>query len=58
MAKATTCSGLKVFSSIIDKVYQTGKKVASDFKENMNIIFDEYLPQWNYVAPPKLDEVH
>jgi hypothetical protein len=44
---------LTVFSSIIDKVYQTGKKVAKDFKENMNIIFDEYLPQWNYVAQPK-----
>ena len=28
MAKAKTCSGLKVFSSIIDKVYETGKKVA------------------------------
>ncbi len=54
MAKAKTRSGLKVFSSIIEQVYQTGKKVAKDFKENMNIIFDEHLPQWNYVAQPKL----
>jgi hypothetical protein len=53
MAKAKTSSGLKVFSSIIDQVYQTGKKVAQDFRENMNIIFDQYLPQWNYVAKPK-----
>ena len=53
MAKANTRSGLKVFSPIIDKLYQTGKKVAQDFPENMNIIFDEYLPQWNYVARPK-----
>jgi hypothetical protein len=53
MAKATTSSGLKVFSSIIDKVYETGKKVVSNFKENMDIIFDEYLPQWNYVALSK-----
>jgi hypothetical protein len=53
MAKAKTRSGLTVFSGIIDQVYQTGKKVAKDFKENMNIIFDEYLPQWNYVAQPK-----
>ncbi len=54
MAKAKTRSGLKVFSSIIDKVYETGKKVAQDFKENMKIIFDEYLPEWNYVVRPEL----
>ncbi len=53
MAKAETRSGLKVFASIIDKVYETGKKVAQDFKENMSIIFDQDLPQWNYVATPK-----
>jgi hypothetical protein len=52
MATAKTRSGLKVFSHVIDKVYYTGKKVAQDFKENMNIIFDEYLPQWNYVVKP------
>ena len=54
MAKATTRSGLKVFSSIINKLYQTGKKVAQDFKETMNVIFDEHLPQWNYVVQPEL----
>jgi hypothetical protein len=53
VAKAKTSSGLKVFFSIIDQVYQTGKKVAQDFRENMNIIFDQYLPKWNYVAKPK-----
>ena len=53
MAKAKTRSGLKVFCHIIDKLYQTGKKVTQDFKENMNIIFDQDLPQWNYVARPK-----
>ena len=51
-AKAKTRSGLKVFSSIIDRVYETGKKVAEDFKKTMNVIFDEYLPQWNYVVKP------
>ena len=53
MSKATTRSGLKVFSNIIDRVYQTGKKVAQDFKETMNVIFDEHLPQWNYVVKPE-----
>jgi hypothetical protein len=52
MATAKTRSGLKVFSHVIDQVYQTGKKVAQDFKENMNIIFDEYLPLGHYVVKP------
>ena len=53
MSKATTRSGLEVFSNIINRVYQTGKKVAQDFKETMNVIFDEHLPQWNYVVKPE-----
>ena len=52
MAKAKTSSGLKVFSQIVDKVYEIGKKVAPDWKEKINIIFDEYLPQWNYLVRP------
>ncbi len=38
---------------IIDKVYHTGRKVADDFKQNMTIVFDEYLPKWNYTAVPQ-----
>ena len=53
MATATTTKGLKVFTTIIDKTYQTGKKVASGFKETMEIFFDDFLPQWNYTAKPK-----
>ncbi|MBI1833177.1 MAG: hypothetical protein HYR84_17185, partial [Planctomycetes bacterium] len=35
-----------------DKVYATGKKVAKGFKETMRIIFDDFLPKWNYRALP------
>ncbi len=52
MSKAKTSAGLKVFSSILDKTFETGRKVIDDFKENMRIKFDEYLPQWNYAAVP------
>lgn len=54
MAKATTSKGLQVFTTILDKTYQTGRKVAEDFKSNMKIVFDEFLPQWNYTAKPEL----
>lgn len=52
MAKTTTRTGLKVYATILDAVYKTGKKVAADFKTTMRIIFDDYLPQWNYTAMP------
>ena len=52
IAETKTSTGLKVFTSILDKTFKTGRKVAHDFRQNMRIQFDEYLPQWNYVAVP------
>lgn len=53
MAKATTQTGLKVFATILDAVYQTGRKVTEEFKQTMEIVFDEEFPQWNYTAKPQ-----
>ena len=52
MEKTKTSKGLKVVVQIIEKAYQTGRKVAEDFKANMRIVFDTVLPQWNYRALP------
>ena len=52
MEKTHTETGLKTFVHIIDKVYQTGRKVPEEFKKTMRIIFDEVLPKWNYRAVP------
>jgi DDE family transposase len=52
MEKAKTSTGLQVTVDIIDKVYQTGRKYAEGFKENMKIVFDEILPKWNYRVVP------
>ena len=41
--KTSTSKGLKVFSTIKDKVYATAKKVSETFKKNMKIVFDNYL---------------
>jgi hypothetical protein len=57
MAKATTRTGLKAFTTIRDKTYQTSRKVVEDFKSNMKIVFDEFLPQWNYTAKPELQVI-
>lgn len=53
MEKAETTTGLKVVVRIIDKVFETGRKYAADFKKNMTIQFDDILPKWNYTAVPK-----
>jgi hypothetical protein len=54
MAKTHTKTGLSVVVNVIDKIYETGRKVAKGFKETMKIIFDEYLPKWNYRAVPTI----
>ncbi|MCU0551936.1 MAG: hypothetical protein MUC48_21575 [Leptolyngbya sp. Prado105] len=53
MAKATTRTGLKVFTTILDGVYKTGQKATEEFKQMMEIVFDEDLSQWNYTAKPQ-----
>ena len=51
--KATTKTGLSVVACILNKVYETKRKVVAGFKESMRILFDDILGQWNYVATPK-----
>jgi hypothetical protein len=52
MERTHTQQGLTVTVQVIDTVYLTGRKVADDFKQNIPIVFDDYLPQWNYRAIP------
>ncbi len=50
--KTETATGLNVVVRIMHKVYETGRKYATDFKETMTIQFDDFLPKWNYTAVP------
>jgi hypothetical protein len=52
MAKASTQTGLTVTVTMLEKVYETGRKCAEGFKESMTIAFDKILPKWNYRAIP------
>jgi len=53
MEKAKTSTGLKVTVEVLTEVYATGKKCAANFIETMKIIFDDFLPRWNYRAIPQ-----
>ena len=44
--------GLTVTVTMLEKVYETGRKCAEGFKESMTIAFDKVLPKWNYRAIP------
>jgi hypothetical protein len=52
MEKTSTSTGLKVTVRCLEKVYETGRKCAEDFRDSMRIMFDALLPKWNYVAVP------
>jgi len=51
--KTQTKTGLSVAVNILNKVYKLGRKVSDNFKNTMQIVFDEYLPKWNYRAVPQ-----
>lgn len=57
MSKARTKTGMRVSVQILNKVYETGRKVTDDFKEQMRVIFDENLPKWNYRVTPTNEHV-
>ena len=52
MSNTSTKTGLSTIVEVNHKVYQIGRKYAQDFKETMTIVFDDFLPQWNYCAVP------
>jgi Rhodopirellula transposase DDE domain len=52
MRKASTTTGLRTTVNVIRRAYETGRKVARDFKQTMTIQFDTLLPKWNYRAIP------
>ena len=52
ISRTHTQTGLTVTTSILDRVFETGCKVATDFLKNCRILKDTLLPKWNYRALP------
>jgi len=53
LQKTKTQQGLAVTVRVLDKLYETGRKVSDAFKQHMPIVFDTVLPKWNYWAVPQ-----
>ncbi len=50
--RVVTRTGLSVLAEVQKKAYQTGRKVAEGFRQGMRIVFDSFLPRWNYRVVP------
>ena len=53
MRRTATKTGLRTTVNVMRRAYETGRKVAQDFKDHMTIVFDKLLPKWNYRAVPQ-----
>lgn len=55
-ANTTTRTGLKVFAEVIDKAYETGRKVRESFQDRLakQVVFDKSLHNWNYLISPSV----
>lgn len=51
-ARTVTSTGLKVTVELARRTYQAGVKATQTFRDNVPILRDNYLPKFNYVAPP------
>lgn len=50
ISRTKTNTGISVSVFTTQKDYLIGRKYSEGFKENNKIVFDEYLPRWNYTA--------
>ena len=53
MRKTATNTGLTTTVRVMKKVYQTGRKVTKEFRDNINFQFNKVRPRWNYTACPQ-----
>ena len=50
ISRTKTKTGITVSVFIDKKEYKKGRKYSEGFKESNQIVFDKYLPKWNYTA--------
>jgi hypothetical protein len=55
MEKARTRTGLRVVVDVLDKVYQTGRRLPKEIKKTLHLAQDDFLPKWNYRVYPQPD---
>jgi hypothetical protein len=54
MRRASTTTGLTTTVNVIRREYEKGRNATEEMKQNLKIVFDELLPNWNYRAVPQI----
>ena len=54
MRRAATSTGLTTTVNVIRRAYETGRNATEAMKQNLEIVFDDLLPSWNYRAVPQM----
>lgn len=52
--RATTSTGLRVYARSLRGLYELGQRATVRSVEQLRILFDPILPQWNYILVPAL----
>ena len=53
MRRTATKTGLRTTVNVMRRAYETGRKVAEEWKTQMTIRFDHVPPKWNYCVVPQ-----
>jgi hypothetical protein len=53
MRTASTSTGLRTTVNVMRRHDETGRNATDQMKQNLKIVFDNLLPQWNYRAIPQ-----
>jgi len=51
--RAKTRTGLRTTVNVIKRVFEIGRNATREMKDNLRIVYDDFLPKWNYVANPE-----
>ena len=54
MRRAVTSTGLTTTVNVIRRAYETGRNATEAMKQDLKILFDDLLPNWNYTAVPEM----
>jgi hypothetical protein len=54
----TTTTGLRVTASLLEGVFQTGKRVTEAVMKTLHVEPHAICPQWNYTIHPRLEGAH
>ena len=54
MESTTTETGLDVFTTLTDKIYEKGQEPPKGGMESLSLIRNTTCPQWNYEICPQL----